>query len=860
MTTTGNLQPLFSDGGFSTSANVVANNINASSLVVNGANVVGYTDANVEALLSSGNITGNIVTTANISGANIDATNILSGTYIYGDISNTTGGYSNTSVASYLGNSSTNGNIYGFDVHAANAVTANLFIGNFQGNITGNLVVPGANTQVLYNNAGNAGASIDFTFDPNVALMTVTGSANITGNIAKGNLNAAYLHGDGSNITGLPAAYTDTDVENLLASGTVTTNINTTGNIIGGYLYGDGSNISGLPAGYSDSNVTALLSGGTVSTNIITTANISAAGITTTGSQGNITGAFAVSAQYLYGDGSNLTGIISNSANTANYASGAVGVGSFGSDLGPGINYNVNDPAVLFSGDDMVIRTGGTANVGSQNNGQMDIAASEVLNIGLATNLVDATNISTYQAHINFPYGGNTINVIAGSNYLTVDATNGLTYNGAAVGGATTWANIANINNASGPGNIAIGTNAGISQGQDSIAIGDNAGNATQGQYSVAIGSYAGQTSQKDFSVAIGYSTAYDQQGNNAIAIGNYAGGETQGDNAIAIGYYAGYTNQPANSIVLNGSGAFMAQNPTNSGFYVNPVRNDTGNTANAIYYNTTTNELTYGPVVGGNTGNFVFNNNYLNLNNGADIVIAPGNTVAGNARIIVPGTDDISFTALALQNFGNSGISFVNGDIGTGWGFTWGIAADGTLSFSNNTVEQGNIVTNGVVTATQIGNSTTYLHGDGSNISNITVSALNNTANSQVTLDAYADLTFYYDNAQVGQFGWDGGNDLYVSSSNGNILVESSGGVSGSKTWTFDNTGNITTPNGGLIGPAGTKGDGTMITGGRGNITSLTSYYSNVSALNYSSCVTVNADGTLNITCLLYTSPSPRD
>ena len=39
------------------------------------------------------------------------------------------------------------------------------------------------------------------------------------------------------------------------------------------------------------------------------------------------------------------------------------------------------------------------------------------------------------------------------------------------------------------------------------------------------------------------------------------------------------------------------------------------------------------------------------------------------------------------------------------------------------------------------------------------------------------------------------------------------------------------------------------MLTGGKGNIASLTSYYANVDALNYSSCVTVNADGTLNIT-----------
>jgi len=67
-------------------------------------------------------------------------------------------------------------------------------------------------------------------------------------------------------------------------------------------------------------------------------------------------------------------------------------------------------------------------------------------------------------------------------------------------------------------------------------------------------------------------------------------------------------------------------------------------------------------------------------------------------------------------------------------------------------------------------------------------------------------------------------------------------------QTWQFDNNGNLYVPQGGWIGSANEKG-GTKLTGGRGNIASLTSYYANVDALNYSSCVTLNADGTANIT-----------
>ena len=91
---------------------------------------------------------------------------------------------------------------------------------------------------------------------------------------------------------------------------------------------------------------------------------------------------------------------------------------------------------------------------------------------------------------------------------------------------------------------------------------------------------------------------------------------------------------------------------------------------------------------------------------------------------------------------------------------------------------------------------------------------------------------------------------------SNGDAITVTSGSSSATFTisvvnnqWTFGVDGNLLVPQGGYIGAAGVKGDGTMLTGGKGNIASLTSFYANVDALNYSSCVTVNADGTLNIT-----------
>ena len=65
---------------------------------------------------------------------------------------------------------------------------------------------------------------------------------------------------------------------------------------------------------------------------------------------------------------------------------------------------------------------------------------------------------------------------------------------------------------------------------------------------------------------------------------------------------------------------------------------------------------------------------------------------------------------------------------------------------------------------------------------------------------------------------------------------------------WQFDNNGNLNVPQGGWIGAAGVKGDGTMLTGGTGQIASLTSFYADAPGV-YSSCLTANPDGTLNIT-----------
>ena len=128
----------------------------------------------------------------------------------------------------------------------------------------------------------------------------------------------------------------------------------------------------------------------------------------------------------------------------------------------------------------------------------------------------------------------------------------GVAIGGGGGGGATTWAAITDINNANGPGKVAIGRNAGsVNQGTETVAIGDDAGKTNQGDNSYALGNNAGATDQGASSVAIGDVAASANQGTLSVAIGANAGTTTQGQQAVAIGGGAGFTNQSAKAVAV---------------------------------------------------------------------------------------------------------------------------------------------------------------------------------------------------------------------------------------------------------------------------------------------------------------------
>jgi len=98
-----------------------------------------------------------------------------------------------------------------------NITTSGYFLGTFAGNISGNITAPGANTQVLYNNNGNAGASGAFTFNQATNVMIVTG------NITSGNISIS-----GGNITDANVIFANT----VSASGNITLTPTGTGLVI----------------------------------------------------------------------------------------------------------------------------------------------------------------------------------------------------------------------------------------------------------------------------------------------------------------------------------------------------------------------------------------------------------------------------------------------------------------------------------------------------------------------------------------------------------------------------------------------------------------------------------------------------
>jgi hypothetical protein len=340
------------------------------------------TAANLQAYINttSGNITagnfiGNGSQLSSITAGNIIGT-VANATYATSAGSTTNATHATTADTANVAYSVAAANIVGTVANATYADTANA--ANFATSATS----AGTATYVT------AAAQANITSVGALTALTVTGNATI-GNVgstnltASGNVTGAYIIGNGSQLTGLPAVYANANVATYLASGTLNSNIITTANIAGTYFIGNGSQLTGITASgstYGNSNVVSLLS---------------AYGSNTISTTGNVT------AGYFVGNGSALTGIV---ASAGTYISNGNSNVSISSVNGP-IRLAANGGAG-FGGSTIYIDDGSTAG----GNINMTAASGGYINAGLVKILgsqIQSGAITT-TTKITAAIGGNT--------------------------------------------------------------------------------------------------------------------------------------------------------------------------------------------------------------------------------------------------------------------------------------------------------------------------------------------------------------------------------------------------------------------------------------------------------------------
>jgi hypothetical protein len=243
--------------------------------------VVDAAQPNITSLgtLSSLSVTGNIVSGNVYANSGTIGASLVTGTLTTAAQPNITSLGSLESL--FVGNATSNVSITNGTVTSTANITAPYFIGNVVGNISGNIVVPGTNTSVLFNNDGNAGASSNFTFNKDTNVATVNGNlvaGNVyanTGTIGANLLTGTLTTAAQPNITSLGDLTSlgvtgNATVANLIANATVfAANVNASSNIHAAHFIGPAftSNFANvtISAAAGDNSVTLVPTGtGTV--------------------------------------------------------------------------------------------------------------------------------------------------------------------------------------------------------------------------------------------------------------------------------------------------------------------------------------------------------------------------------------------------------------------------------------------------------------------------------------------------------------------------------------------------------------------------------------------------------------------
>lgn len=296
-----------------------------------------------------------VLTLGTLTTIDVNASGNISANYFLGNGSQLTGlpqSYTDANVTNLMSNLGSN-NL---------STTGNISAGNISvtGNISGNIVAPGSNTRIIFNDNGLLGSSGAFTFDKSGNTLTIGTTAG-TLKVAdiqtpQAGVSLRLIPSSGTTLSygHLNPLFTNTyDLgqssarwQNLFAnvgninSLTVSGNI-TSGNILTNNLYYANGVAYSFGTSYSDSNVISLLSN-LGSNSFTTTGNITGGNLTATGNitAGNLTGNSAnvtlIAGSYSWSFTNTGNLVLPGNTFAVNYANGTVvslgagGAGNYG--------------------------------------------------------------------------------------------------------------------------------------------------------------------------------------------------------------------------------------------------------------------------------------------------------------------------------------------------------------------------------------------------------------------------------------------------------------------------------------------------------------------------------------------------
>lgn len=412
-------------GGFALPGNIVAGNLIANATV---SGIDGNFSANVNGVTGTfTNLAGTLTTAAQPNVTSVGTLNSLS---VTGNIA-----AGNISIATIVANTIT-----------SKPNGPNLAIGS-------NVVVTG---NVIANYfSGDGSLLTNITAISNVAVSQVANGASIFG-----------ITGPGGDIFATVSGFANVVVINPFAMG-VAGNINAVGNINGNYFIGNGSQLTGVQSDQTQvfngtSNVSIPVASGNIEMYISgqSIANISGSGVNVKGAlgvTGNVTAANLVtagnlSAGYVFGDGSQLTGIslatINNgTSNVAVVANANVSISVSGT---PNVAVFTSTGANIAG----TLNATGNANVG--NLGTVgNITAGYFLGNGSQLTGIDATAIQNGTSNVRtFASANVTISAAGTANVFTVTSTGANIAGNLSVGTGTISVGSIVNSNANGVGNI----------------------------------------------------------------------------------------------------------------------------------------------------------------------------------------------------------------------------------------------------------------------------------------------------------------------------------------------------------------------------------------------------------------------